>query len=123
MDSNIVLYRFKIIKRKIINKLDKDWEWDFGISFTDAMKKFKNSRFVTIVNRIFITIFATCASGLMAFSLFMLFLAYPAFVAILLVIDLMVTVLVFYEYNGLLEDIKQCLKDIIKNAQLKKIKN
>ena len=122
MDSNI-LSRFKIIKQKIINKLDKDWEWDFGISFTDAMKKFKNSRFAIIVSRIFITIFAVCLSGLMAFSLFMLFLAYPAFVAILLVIDLMASVLVFYEYNGLLEDVKQCLKDIIKNVQLKKIKH
>jgi hypothetical protein len=44
----------KNIKTKIINKLNKDWEWDFGISFTDALDKFNHTKFVIYTKRVFI---------------------------------------------------------------------
>ena len=113
----------KNIKTKIINKLNKDWEWDFGISFTDALDKFNNTKFVIYTKRVFMTIFAIFWAGLLSVSLCILFLAYPVLVAILLVLDLMLVVIVYYEYNGLMEGVKQCITDTVKNARLKKIKH
>ena len=115
----------KIDKQKLKTlffRFDEYIEWDYGFSLIKSYQKFKNSKNVDITNKVgcFFTIVAGFGVGGIL-SLF--FFAYPAFTAILLTIDLMLVIIVYYEYNGYMEDVKQCITDIIKNVRLKRTKN
>ena len=118
-----ILGHISTLKKKLIAKIDKDWEWDFGISFTDAKKKFKANKVVIGINNFLLGLFIAISSIGTGGILSLLFLAHPVCMSILLVFDLMAVVLTYYEYNGLLEGVKECITDIIKNARLKKIKH
>ena len=119
----------KIDKQKLKTlffRFDEYIEWDYGFSLIKSYQKFKNSKNVDITNKVgcfFLGLFTIVAGFGVGGILSLFFFAYPAFTAILLTIDLMLVVVVYYEYNGYMEDVKQCITGIIKNVHQKKTKN
>jgi uncharacterized membrane protein len=87
------------------------------------MKKFKANKIVIRINNFLLGLFVIISGIGTGGVLSLLFLAHPICMTVLLVFDLMAVVLTYYEYNGLLEGVKECITDIIKNVHLKRTKN
>jgi len=107
-------------------RIDAYIKWDYGFSPIETYKKFKVSKTVDVSNKVlhfFLGLLVLIVGFGVGGILSLLCFAYPGCVAILLLLDLMAVVIVYYEYNGYMEGVKQCFKDIIKSVRLKKIKN
>lgn len=106
-----ILGHISTFKKKLIAKIDKDWEWDFGISFTDFVKKAKSNKVVLNVRNFFIGLFVIISGIGIGGILSLMFLAHMATMTILLIFDLLLVVFAYYEYNGLLEGLKEWIAE------------
>lgn len=112
--------------KKLGYRIDAYIKWDYGFSPIETYKKFKSSKTINISNKVlhfFLGILVLIGGFGVGGILSLLYFAYPGCVAILLLLDLMAVIIVYYEYNGYMEGVKQCITDIIKNVRPKKTKN
>ena len=104
-------------------RIDAYIKWDYGFSPIEVYKKIKTSKTINISNKIihfFLGIFILIGGFGLGGILSLFFFAYPGCTAILLLLDLMAVVIVYYEYNGYLEEIKEYLRGFIRKINEKK---